>query len=273
MDANDLALKALKVCQSVGSRGVEEFDAAGATFFRNRLVPGLADWNHVTNVRVVNAAEIDTLLERAEVEYDGCPHKRFDLDFTTSPEFEARLICDGYSPSASLIMVLEENLVGEPKPYEIRLVDDDAGWSTMADFKRHPVDWAPGDADLGHLTEGGTGDDEGQDILISDPAYVVKSASPPYRYWIAYVDGQAAAYCSSWSGIDSVGEIDDLVTRRDYRHRGIATALVHHCVADVRADGAAPVVIVTDANDTPKDMYAGMGFRPVAVTREYLKKM
>ena len=227
----------------------------------------------MTNVRVVNAAEIDALLERVDVEYEGFPHKRFDLDFATCPEFEARLICDGYSPSASLIMVLEENLVGEPKPYEIRLVDDEAGWSTLADFKRHPVDWVPGDDETDQPADGGTGDDEGQDILLSDPAYVIRCASPPARYWIAYVDGQAAAYCYSWSGIDSVGEIDDLVNRRDYRRRGIATALVHHCVADVRADGAAPVVVVTDANDTPKDMYVAMGFRPVAVKREYRKRM
>ena len=81
------------------------------------------------------------------------------------------------------------------------------------------------------------------------------------------------AYCCAWEGIDGVGQIDDLVTRKDHRHRGIATALVHHCVADARARGAGPVVAVTDAADTSKHMYEAMGFRPVVTLRDYLKTM
>ena len=273
MDTNDITSKALKVIRSGTDLGIEQFDAAGATFVRNRMVPAIADLNHVTNVTVTTAAEIDILLGMVENEYDGFPQRRFDLDFTTRPEFEARLICDGYKLNTSLIMVLEADLVGEPRPYDIRLVDDEAGWSTMADFKRRPVDWAPGDEEPDQNSDAGTGDDEGEDALLSDPAYVIKLASPPWRYWIAFADGQAVAYCGSWTGIDGVGQIDDVVTRRDYRRRGIATALVHHCVDDVRSHGAGPVVMVTDADDTPKNMYAAIGFWPVAVTREYLKKL
>lgn len=64
-----------------------------------------------------------------------------------------------------------------------------------------------------------------------------------------------------------------MFTHRDFRHRGLATALIHHCVAEARREGAGPVVIVADPTDTPKRMYAAMGFRPVAVKRDYLKRL
>ena len=58
-----------------------------------------------------------------------------------------------------------------------------------------------------------------------------------------------------------------------YRHRGVATALIAHCVDDARAHGAGPVVIVSDPTDTPKHMYAALGFRPVALKRGWLKRL
>lgn len=59
----------------------------------------------------------------------------------------------------------------------------------------------------------------------------------------------------------------------DYRKRGVATALIHHCVSQCRAKGAGPVVIVADPTDTPKNIYARMGFRPVAIQSKYLKRL
>ena len=48
-------------------------------------------------------------------------------------------------------------------------------------------------------------------------------------------------------------------------------ALIHRCVAHCREQGAGPIVIAATASDTPKEMCAAMGFRPVAVKREYGK--
>ena len=73
--------------------------------------------------------------------------------------------------------------------------------------------------------------------------------------------------------MDGVGAVEDLFTHPDFRHRGLATALIHHCVAEVRSEGAGPIVISADTTDTPKRMYAALGFRPVAVKRDYLKRL
>lgn len=78
-------------------------------------------------------------------------------------------------------------------------------------------------------------------------------------------------------GFEARLRLDDRYTRTEtlfvqleFRHRGLATALLHHCVRDARAHGAGPVVIAADADDTPKQMYAALGWRPAAVKREYL---
>ena len=63
--------------------------------------------------------------------------------------------------------------------------------------------------------------------------------------------------------------MEELFTHPEFRHRGLATALIHHCVADAREHGAGPVVIAADPEDTPKLMYAAMGFRPVAMKRTW----
>jgi predicted GNAT family acetyltransferase len=78
---------------------------------------------------------------------------------------------------------------------------------------------------------------------------------------------------ASLVGADGVGQVEDLYVEPEVRHRGLATALIHRAVADCRARGAGPVLIVADASDTPKAMYAAMGFRPLAVERKYLLRL
>ena len=89
---------------------------------------------------------------------------------------------------------------------------------------------------------------------------------------LAYQDGQAVGYFSAWEGLDGVGQVEDLFVLSSYRHRGIATALIHSCVGAARARGAGPVVIVTEVTNTSKTMYAALGWQPVAICRQYGKR-
>ena len=90
---------------------------------------------------------------------------------------------------------------------------------------------------------------------------------------LAYVGRTPAAYFNGWRGTGGMGQVEDLFTRPRYRNRGIATALIHHCVAVCHAEGARQVVIVADPSDTPKRIYAAMGFRPIALNTHYLKHL
>jgi GNAT superfamily N-acetyltransferase len=68
-----------------------------------------------------------------------------------------------------------------------------------------------------------------------------------------------------------VGQVEDLFTRQEFRGRGIGSALVAHCVDDARARGAGPIIVNPRADDTPRAMYAALGFRPLCVQRSLLK--
>ncbi len=262
---DDLTRRALAVNQALLALGHETFEAGGALFVRDRAVPRIRDANHVTAVTASTPQEVDRLLARAEREFAGFPHRRFDVDPGTPPAFQARLALEGYGRDEALVMVLEGEPRGEPQPCEIRPVEDEAGWA--AHDQLHRLDWSEYTARLGRAGD----DPDVADEMMRN----TRGMSPPVRFWLACVDGQPRAYLSSWEGIDGVGQVESLFTHPDFRHRGLATALIHHGVADCRArlGPTGPVVIVADPSDTPKQMYAAMGFRPVAIKRNYWKAL
>jgi GNAT superfamily N-acetyltransferase len=233
---------------------------ADATFVVNPALPDIHDANHVADVHATTLAGIDALFARMEHAYAHCAHRQILCGPDTAPLLEARLTLEAWGLERTLVMLLEGRLVGDAPVHTIRGVATAADWDAYARLKR--LEWREHSARLGldlpHIGEG----------LIA--AY--RSKVPPLRYWLALVDDEPRGYMSSWEGPDGIGQVEDLFVEAPFRHRGLATALIHHAVADARAHGAGPVVIVSDATDTPKTMYAAMGFVPVAVTRKYTRR-
>lgn len=239
--------------------GHEVFEADGATFVRNTSFPSIYDANFMFNVSASSPDEIDRLLLRAQREYAHASRITFRLDPHVAPAFEARLALDGYERSDSLVMLLEGSLRGEPKPCDIRPIADDAAWEAMRALKRG--EWGE--------TAVRVGEDPTNMAVPDGLMETNRLKCPPVRYYLAYADGAAVGFFNAWEGLGGVGQVEDLYVHPDFRHRGIATSLIHHCVAEARAHGAGPLVIVCDPTDTPKDMYAALGFRAIAVTRQY----
>jgi GNAT superfamily N-acetyltransferase len=259
----DLAGQAIHTNAANFQLGNEVFPLAGATFVRNREGPDIYDANHVTAPQARTSAEIDELLAATDREFAHANHRRFDVDHRTPPEFVARLLLDGgYERSDALISVLEGDLIGKAPDWDIRPQNSDADWETF--WQLMLVDWK-----------------EHHDRIGRDVAEEVarrmwnakKRKQPPVQYWLAYDGERAVGYFNSWEGVGGVGQVEDLFVDPTYRKRGAATALIHHCVAQCRANGAGPVVIAADPTDTPKNIYARMGFRPVAIQAKYLKRL
>lgn len=250
-------IEALDGYQQLGN---EVFEAAGATFCRNRAYPRRHDANYVTRVQASTPAEIDALLARVEVEYEGFTHRRIDTDFRTPPPFAARLVVDGWKPGDGLCLLLEGelNLTSRPAACEIRLIESDEDWRARQVLMLQ--DWAESSARSGSPFDGTLG----EPFLAA-----LRGKGPDARNWLAYVDGAPVAFFSSWPGTNGVGQVEDLFTHPAYRKRGVAVALIAHCVADARARGAREVAITADPNDTPKNLYAGMGFRPLMTMRGF----
>jgi GNAT superfamily N-acetyltransferase len=243
--------------------GNETFQLAGATFVRNTDTPSIFDANHVTNITASTPAEIEALLGAAEREFVHTKHRRFGCDYRTPPEFIARLALDGgYEHNQALVMLLEGDLIGDPPTCDIRPLTTEADWETYWDLMI--LDWNEAHARRPLKP----GEDVAREMWRAK-----KRKRPPVQNWFACDGERAVAYLNSWEGVDGVGQVEDLFCHPDYRKRGFATALLHHCVRESRAKGAGPVVIVADPTDTPKNIYARMGWRPVAATSAYHKNL
>jgi len=260
---NRLARLAVEVNWRHLALGHETFDVPGATFVRNRAFPIIYDANFVFGITASDAEEIDRLLSRASLEYAHASRLTFRVDPFTPPAFEARLLLEGYERGEVLVLLLERDLPGPTRPLDIRPVRNEAGWQAYAALKRldsleHPV-CKKEDALNQAVADG----------LVSSN----RIKCPPVLYLLAYENEEAVGFCSAWEGPQGVGQVEDLFVRPSSRHRGIATALISRAVATARARGAGPMVIVADAADTPKAMYAALGFQPVAVCRQYGRRV
>lgn len=257
-DMTDWGRAAVRVDQAHEALGHRTFEAEGAVFVSNPALPDIHVANYVRSVTTGTPEAIDGLLARAEREFARCPHRCFEVDPDTPPAFEARLVRAGYEPRAFVLMVLVDALQGRAKPADPVLADDERSWAEADRLKR--LDWAEARAKVGLAPLPGVGE---------RLAVVSRLKTPPDRKWLAYVDGAARGMASVWE-MEGMGQVEDVFVEPGYRHRGIATMLIHHCVADCRARDGGAVVIVADAADTPQNMYAAMGFRPVATKRRYV---
>jgi GNAT superfamily N-acetyltransferase len=255
-----------QVCQTNAgymALGNECFQAHGATFIRNRRASRRHDANGVALIRSESPAEIEALLRRVEVEYEGMLHRAYSIDALTPSAFTGRLALeDGYKHSEALVHVLEGPLQASPGDIELREVLNEDDWQV---YRELDAMWWQ-ETSVGALGP--------YDPATHDDFMVYRRLKAPLtRAWFACLDGVPRAFFSSWPGDNGVGIVEDLYTHPEYRHRGLATALIARCVADARERGAGPVVINSNIDDTPKHVYARMGFRPLYVSRSYTKRI
>ena len=194
-------------------------------------------------------------------DYEHAARLTFRVDPFTPPAFEARLALEGYERSEALVLLLEGALRGKATPFEIRPVEDEVMWRAYTELKH--LDWSE------HAPS--TTEDAQDPVISRALAASSRLKCPPVRYVLAHADGRAVGYCSTWEGLDGIGQVEDLFVHPSYRHRGIATALIHYCVEAARALGAGPMVIVSDVTNSSKAMYAALGWRPIAICRQYGK--
>jgi GNAT superfamily N-acetyltransferase len=71
---------------------------------------------------------------------------------------------------------------------------------------------------------------------------------------------------------NGIGMIEDLFTLPQSRRRGIASALIAHFDRELRAVGCDAVFLGAIADEEAKLLYYNLGFRPVTLTRCWVKK-
>ena len=232
-----------------------------ARFVCSPATPWVHDANIASWVRADTDEEIDGVFARADDLYAGLTHRKVMIDPDTPAAFEARLVLEGYEPHPHLELVLDGDLHPAPSPADLRLVESDDDWRSLTAL------WQ-----LDHEEEAAKGQHDPWAPGVAEQMVAAKRVkAPDLRFWLARVDGTDAAFFSSWPGHAGLGIVEDLFTRPEFRGRGIASALIAHSVADARERGADPVAISARTTDTPKHMYAALGFRPSGISRSYLR--
>jgi GNAT superfamily N-acetyltransferase len=258
---SDLLTLAYETLERWLSLGHESIERAGARFVREKRAPRVYDANFATRVRAESPAEIDAVLAATDDIFSGFEHRQFLWDPATPLPFEARLQLDGYEPRDEVVLALEGALRSRGPAVELRPVEADADWDALTELC-----W------LDHQEEVEMGfHDPWPRALTEELCATKRMKSPAVRYFLARVDGVDCAFFSSFPGENGVGKVEDLFTRADFRGRGIGTALIAACVDDARARGAGPVLIGARLNDTPKQMYAALGFRALCYQRSYVR--
>ena len=87
-------------------------------------------------------------------------------------------------------------------------------------------------------------------------------------YLGAYLNGKLVGSCYVYSA-DGYTCMDGLVVNADFRHRYIATTLIRSIAENARKNETT-LYLHADPEDTPKDMYAKMGFQVTDQVYEYL---
>ena len=224
-------------------------DRHGALFLRNDAAVRNSRLNQVRRLRV-QPHEVESFFDEIERFYRDLPYRSVSTDPYTPPAVEARLLLEGYTCRTELVLATDAALSGKPAEVEITAIETERHWRLMHDLLRQDEAY-PGDAD--------------------ETVALDRLRARAFTWYLALADGKAVGHFSQMAR-DGLGYLERLFVRPEYRLRGIATALVHRAAADARKQGAGLVFLPTNADDTPKQMYASMGFEPVSLFRTYVKR-
>ena len=223
--------------------------------------PDIWNANHACQIRAATPAQIDAVLQQADAALHHCAHRMFVIDPLTPPAFVARLALADYRElTPTLQMVLSGALRATPPPIDIRPVAGQADWQSL----QHLVET--------DFAEGGRSHDGAHPVEVARGMVAdYRGKAPAYQFFLARRDGTDCAYGAAALCDNGIGMVEDLFTLPAFRRSGIASAIIAHAVDHVRARGATEALIGAHISDTPKHLYARLGFAPVCLTREYLK--
>ncbi|MDB5707707.1 MAG: acetyltransferase [Sphingomonas bacterium] len=244
--------------RALGNRLIE---TPGCRIVANPDLPEIWDANHADAVTAASDAEIEAVLAAMERHLAHSNWRVVHSDRFTPDAFLARLALDGYVERPSVVqMALRGRLTRATHPIDLRPVKSDADWTALATLVRT-------DHDEGARTGGLDLDPSVTDATVA--GYRAKGEA--YRFHFVLRDGAPVAYGARIVAPDGIGMIEDLFTLPAWRRQGIASGMIAAFVEDLRARGCATIFLGALAQESAKDLYAALGFRPVMLARTWVK--
>lgn len=93
------------------------------------------------------------------------------------------------------------------------------------------------------------------------------------RYWLIGDEHGDAGYGMTVACPGGLGLIESLFTLPDRRGRGLMSAFIARAANLLRDEGCDAVFLDAHAHDTPKRLYARLGFAPVAMARTWVRRV
>lgn len=210
-------------------------------------------------VRPADVAALDTDLRAALAR--GV--RRVVLEHRTPAWVEAELRLRDWTVEDELRLELPDGapLAGSPPPVDVRPgARADPDWRIRGDLLR--ADHLEEDARHGVPPR-----PEADSAAIVQHRRAIEESAP---YLCAMRGGEVVGFLCTWVSPAGTGVIEDVYVRPASRGVGVATALLHAAVAQLRRSGAGRITIAAEIGDTPARRYARLGFRPHHVVRSCL---
>jgi GNAT superfamily N-acetyltransferase len=100
-----------------------------------------------------------------------------------------------------------------------------------------------------------------------------QAKSPIGRFYLVTLGGKAVAYGSLAAGPHGAGIIEDLFTLPSHRGRGIASGMIAAFTRLLQDEGCGTVFLGALVGERARHLYAKLGFRPVLLTRTWVKQV
>lgn len=232
--------------------------AGGATIAVAPDRPNLWDANFAVAHGGANPAELLDALDKAML------HTRWRVvitDALTDPGIEAALALAGFEPQVTTIEMVcaPSALVAPPVPgVGHHPVASDSDWQRLIALVRT-------DHEEGRRT--GATDDALSAALIAG----MRIDAPPGHYTLLTLEGRDVGYGFTLACPGGLGLIDELFTLPELRRRGIISRFITTAAQLLEQQGCHTVFLDAHANDTPKALYARLGFRPATLSRRWVK--
>jgi GNAT superfamily N-acetyltransferase len=250
--------RAILAAQRFWTLGSDSHDLGAATLMAHSGAPSHPLGTFLQNLRPRDPDKLDAVLEAA-AKILRCPCPRIVLD-TAAPHWVCALLVERdwrIEHQLQLVLPAELRLPAARDGHVRPLTDIDDDWAALRRLFRQ--DHIEEDEKAGRPVRPESATD---DAITLRRGLVQEKA----QYFVAEENGRLTGFVCSWPGDDGMGVIEDVFVHPDGRSRGLATSLITSAVRHARRDGPRPLVIGSDPDDTPKHLYARLGFVPTAVT-------
>lgn len=236
-----------------------QLDSARIVFDRQH--PNVWDANHADTVSATTVREIAAVLEALDVYLAHSDWRVVHTDLFTPEPFVARLALEGFEEQPAVIQMALQGRVRAQPATNLRLVETEDDWSVLADLVAR-------DHDEGLRTGGRSITSDVTDGIVAG----YRAKVPSCRFFLATSDDDAVAYGSFAAGASGAGIIEDLFTLPQHRGHGIASGMIAAFADWLQAEGSSIVFLGALVGERARHLYAKLGFRPVMLTRTWVRQ-